>query len=320
MSKEHPDVSVVIPTYNRLRFLRRSIQSCFSGNEGTEVEVIVVDDGSSDGTREYLMEVEDDRVRPFFQENHGAPVARNRGLEEAQGRFVKFLDDDDWLAEGGLHHECEVLDASGAEMSFGAYERIDDDGTVVRRIGAPEVEDVVSAFLRGTLLTHPHRFTYRRGLVRELRWDPDLPCRQDVDFALTVAAREPSPVRVDRVVSYLCQHEGERISTGTASSRGGRVHAEVLLAAVQKMKKKGIFTERRRRAAAEGLWQWAHLVAGQDLKFFDRLFREIDRLAPDFRPDRGTQVLSYLDAIVGPRATEHLTYPVRRMKYELSDT
>jgi hypothetical protein len=121
-------------------------------------------------------------------------------------------------------------------------------------------------------------------------------------------------------VGYLHQHEGERISTGRDSIRGGSVHAEVLLAAVQEMKQKGMFTEQRRRAAAEGLWQWAHLVAGQDLKFFDRLFREIDRLVPDFSPDRGTQVLSYLDAIVGPRATEHLIYPFRRMKYEVSDT
>jgi glycosyltransferase involved in cell wall biosynthesis len=315
-----PDVSVVIPTFNRKEYLQRAITSCFDGNESVDVEVVVVDDGSTDGTRDYLRALSDERMAAVFQENGGAPVARNRGLDNAKGRFIKFLDDDDWLATGALRDELKVLERSGADMSYAAYERVDSDGTTVRRIEAPEVEDMVSALLSGAVLTHLHRFMYRRELISGLRWNADLPCRQDVDFALTVAAEDPSFVRVNRVVSYLNQHEGERISTGRDSIRGGRVHAEVLLAAVQEMKQKGMFTEQRRRSAAEGLWQWAHLVAGQDLKFFDRLFREIDRLAPGFTPDRGTQVLSLLDAIVGPRAAEHITYPFRRMKYGLSDT
>jgi len=55
-----PDVSVVIPTYNRKEYLKKAISSCFDGNEDINIEVIVIDDGSTDGTREYLKELSDD--------------------------------------------------------------------------------------------------------------------------------------------------------------------------------------------------------------------------------------------------------------------
>jgi len=314
------DVSVVIPTYNRKDYLQRAVASCFEGNEEIDVEVVVVDDGSSDGTREWLRNLNHDQVRPIFQGNHGAPVARNRGLEEAKGQFLKFLDDDDWLAEGALVEEVKTLEKATAEMSYAAYERVDDNGTTVRRVGAPRIDDIVSALLRGTVLTHPHRFTYRHELISNLEWNTNLPCRQDVDFALTVATQDPSFVRVDRVAGYLRQHEGERISTGAASSSSGRVHAGVLLHGVKDMEKKGILTEQRKWAAAEGLWQWAHLVAGQNLQFFDSLYEEIKHLVPVFTPNRKSWILSQVDRVVGPRMTEYLTYPARKLKYEFSDT
>lgn len=314
-----PDISVVIPTYNRKEYLQQAIASCFDGNGDVRVEAVVVDDGSTDGTRDYLRQLNDERVRPVFPEHGGAPVARNRGLDEAEGQFIKFLDDDDWLAKGALSDERRALERSGAEMSYAAYERVGNDGTTIRHIEAPEVEDIVSALLSGTVLTHLHRFMYRYELIGDLRWNVDLPCRQDVDFALTVAVQDPSFVRVNRVVSYLNQHEGERISTGAPTSRGGRVHAKVLLSGVKEMKERGMLTNQRKQAAAKGLWDWAHLVAGQDLQLFERLFQEIERLAPTFTPNRESRVLSYVDKVVGSRTTEYLTYPFRRMKYELAD-
>jgi len=314
-----PDISVVIPTYNRLNYLKQAIASCFDGNEAINVEVIVVDDGSSDDTREWLQNLNNDQVRPIFQDNRGAPVARNHGLDKAEGRFLKFLDDDDWLAKGALIKEVKILEQAAAEMSYAAYERVDDEGNTIRQVEAPRVDDIISALLQGAVLTHLHRFTYRYGLINNLKWNIDLPCRQDVDFALTVATQEPSFVRIDQVVAYLRQHEGERISTGTASSSSGKVHAKVLLNAVKGIEKKGILTKPRKRAAVAGLWRWAHVIAAQDLRFFDGVFEEIERIMPGFTPNRRSWILSLLDRMVGPRSTEYLAYPVRRLRYELSD-
>ncbi|RZV08823.1 glycosyl transferase family 2 [Natrinema hispanicum] len=93
-------VSVIIPTYNRAATLPRAIDSALAQTID-DLEVVVVDDGSTDDTESVLAAYEDSRVRPVVHEtNQGANVARNTGLEDARGEYVAFLDsDDEWHPE-----------------------------------------------------------------------------------------------------------------------------------------------------------------------------------------------------------------------------
>jgi glycosyltransferase involved in cell wall biosynthesis len=98
-------VSVVIPAYNAERWVGGAIESAL-GQVGVNTEVIVVDDGSSDGTVAVARQYASDRVRVITDGvNRGAPVARNHGLSVASGTFVKFLDADDLLIAGTLVRE-----------------------------------------------------------------------------------------------------------------------------------------------------------------------------------------------------------------------
>jgi glycosyltransferase involved in cell wall biosynthesis len=93
-----PEVSVVIPVYNGEKYLAATVESAL-GQVGQEVEVIVVDDGSTDGTPSVLDRLRD-RVRGVRQPNQGVAAARNTGIGMARGKYVAFLDADDvWLAE-----------------------------------------------------------------------------------------------------------------------------------------------------------------------------------------------------------------------------
>lgn len=104
-----PTVSVVIPTYNRAPLVRNSIESTL-GQTFRDLEVIVVDDGSSDGTGEILRREYGRRIRYFYQPNQGQSVARNTGLAEAKGEWVAFLDSDDaWLPEK-LQYQLQALE------------------------------------------------------------------------------------------------------------------------------------------------------------------------------------------------------------------
>jgi glycosyltransferase involved in cell wall biosynthesis len=97
---DKPFVSVVIPTYNRLRQLCTALDSVLAQSYSS-FEVIIVDDGSDDGTREHIERLitgrfESDRpVRYIFQANQGSSAARNRGIAEARGQWIAFLDSDD---------------------------------------------------------------------------------------------------------------------------------------------------------------------------------------------------------------------------------
>lgn len=100
MFSDQPLVTVYIPTYNRLELLKRAVKSV-QDQTYQNLEVIIVDDCSTDGTQEYLIQLvaEDQRVRYFFKEkNSGACVSRNIAIENAKGEFITGLDDDDYFS------------------------------------------------------------------------------------------------------------------------------------------------------------------------------------------------------------------------------
>jgi glycosyltransferase involved in cell wall biosynthesis len=120
-------VSVIIPSYNCARYVGQSVESVFAQSRQPE-EIIVVDDGSTDGTRQAL-ELYRGRIRYIYQENRGAAAARNNGIRTATGDFVAFLDADDlWLPEklefqmeyfarhpnyGLVYSDMKIFDESG---------------------------------------------------------------------------------------------------------------------------------------------------------------------------------------------------------------
>ena len=97
-----PFFSVVIPMFNRAAFIARAVESCLR-QEDASYEIIVVDDGSTDGSAEAVARLTDARIRLFRQPfNQGQCPARNRGAREARGQWIVFLDSDDELADGAL--------------------------------------------------------------------------------------------------------------------------------------------------------------------------------------------------------------------------
>ena len=108
-SKENPKVSVVIPTYNRADKAGKTIESVLAQTI-TDLEVIVVDDGSSDGTEQVLKAAFGDRIRYHFQVNQGVSAARNKGIAEARGTWIAFLDSDDIWEKDKLEWQLKALE------------------------------------------------------------------------------------------------------------------------------------------------------------------------------------------------------------------
>ncbi len=109
-----PKVSVIIPTYNRAKDVQNAINSVLSQTL-TDLEVIVVDDGSSDDTGKVLQEVYGDRIHYSFQSNQGISGALNTGLEKARGEWVAFLDSDDYWADEKLEWQFKALERFGSQ-------------------------------------------------------------------------------------------------------------------------------------------------------------------------------------------------------------
>lgn len=118
-----PQVSVIIPTYNRVHYLVQAVRSVLE-QTFTDLEVIVVDDGSTDDTAQTMKEWQDSRLRYIQQENSGRSAARNYGIKVAQGTYIAFLDDDDLFLPYKIAHQVDFLTnnpqtdlvAGGAEL------------------------------------------------------------------------------------------------------------------------------------------------------------------------------------------------------------
>jgi len=104
----NPKVSVIIPTYERAAKVQDTIKSVLA-QTFSDLEVIVVDDGSMDGTGRILEEVFGDRIRFYSQANQGASIARNLGIEQARGEWIGFLDSDDLWEREKLEWQLKAL-------------------------------------------------------------------------------------------------------------------------------------------------------------------------------------------------------------------
>ena len=141
-----PAVSVIIPAYNRASTIARSVESALA-QTFQDLEIIVVDDGSSDTTCDVVQSIADERVRLVRHDaNLGAAAARNTGMKVSQARYIAWLDsDDEWLPEK-LQTQFEAFEHAAPDQRacYTAYKRIDQQ---VSQIYIPQPTDYKKLFL-----------------------------------------------------------------------------------------------------------------------------------------------------------------------------
>lgn len=207
-----PLVSTVIPTFDRRYDVVIAVGTALAQTHPAQ-EVIVVDDGSTDGTAERLREAYGDAVKILRTERLGVSGARNHGIAAARGEYLALLDSDDVWAPEKLERQVAFLEA---RPDFGMVltdvvqmdaERKAYD-VLRRRRFIPEDGDVLRHILRQPALA-PSSALLRRRVVDEVGvFDTSLPTAEDIDFHLRVALRFPIGVIAEPLTSCMRGHEG----------------------------------------------------------------------------------------------------------------
>jgi glycosyltransferase involved in cell wall biosynthesis len=214
-----PDVSVVIPAYNATRYIHDTVATVLNQTH-VSLEVIVVDDGSSDRTSELVRGIADPRVRVLTRANGGPSAARNDGIREARARrFVAFLDADDAWDTGKLAQQIAFLDAHQECAIVGCLMRyVSSTGRHIGRSGHAVTPRDHAAIERAELFPFPlSSFLVRReALDAAGGFDPllGLPSggAEDMDLLARLAARGSVACIPDVLGSY-------RIHPGSAMAR-----------------------------------------------------------------------------------------------------
>lgn len=183
-------VSVIIPTYNRGKLILRAINSVLNQTY-KNIEIIVVDDCSSDDTKTIVQSINDKRVRYLcLDKNSGACVARNKGIECAQGDYIAFQDSDDEWLPSKLEKQIEIMKSVKADVSFCNFTKI--NKTTSERIIQPK--NISEDFLKyETLLKKSIVSTQcivaKKECFKDIKFDETLPRLQDWDIILSLSKK-----------------------------------------------------------------------------------------------------------------------------------
>ena len=123
-----PKISVIIPVYNAEKYLESCVQSVLQQETESEYEIILVNDGSRDGSPELCdcLARQDGRIRVIHQVNQGVSAARNAGIAAASGEYILFLDSDDKMADNMLMRLKQVVLQQPDMIEFGYGEFVED--------------------------------------------------------------------------------------------------------------------------------------------------------------------------------------------------
>lgn len=211
-----PLVSVYLTTRNRLKLLKRAINSVLNQTY-QNIELIVVDDASNDGTRDYLRELSstNGKVKAIFNENNlGACVGRNRAIAASNGEFVTGLDDDDYFKENRIESFLKKWDAknpqSVAIYSNSILIKGNKSAKTINRPATTTHEDLLDTNYIGNQI-----FCRKKTFIDFGGFDEKIPAWQDLEHWYRILKQSRCRAELDATASYIIDmsHPHERIST-----------------------------------------------------------------------------------------------------------
>lgn len=308
------DVSVIIPAHNRLWALPESVESC----RGTtcRTEIIVVDDGSDDGTWEWLQEQPD--VVAMRSHRWGKPWAVNKAFKYAQGKYVRFLDSDDWLPDGVIDGQFQMAEESCADLVV-AGQMIFRDGGLEETRQWTYCDDFIAQQLGECDSSHYSAFLFRRDFIEDIPHRTafgaaDFASRDDRCFMIEVALAEPHYVVYPEPGLCHRHHSTDRLqfAQGLRDVGTNIQHLLIYRQALGILADRGELTERRKKAAIKVLWPLAHWIARTHPREGEEVAAWVHELDPTFSPpEKGALSLMY--ARLGFRWTERVLAARRRM-------
>jgi glycosyltransferase involved in cell wall biosynthesis len=241
-NEQDPLVTAVLPTYNRPKRLERAAESVLGQTYGP-LELLIIDDASDEFyAKDIISDLNDysTHIRVFrHEENQGASAARNTGIDEAKGKYVAFLDDDDeWLPEK-TEKQVRELETSNSDIAYCWVRRLDSNAKQ-RAVHSPTNSgDITERLLKSNVTGTTSTVIVSTELCQSMNgFDEDFPRWNDWDFSLRTSERTTFTV-VQDILVYQYTWDGNQLSDDFEKLRSARdrlVSKHIDLAMEYKMK------------------------------------------------------------------------------------
>jgi len=309
-----PTISVIIPCFNSEKWIRETLESVI-GQGLNDIEIIVVDDGSTDSSAQIVKD-EFPSVRLIKTGNQGASKARNIGTDSSSGEFIQYLDADDMLAPGKLKLQLGTLKTSGADIAYGDWQKLIKAGSggyvkgkiVSRRIQNPEID------LFTTDSWCPMAaYLFRRSIVEKIGgWNERLPVIEDVRFQTDCALSGAKFIYCPGMMGYFRVQYKDSLSTRDPISfvkccllNTGEVEEWWI-------EHGGIDAERK--AALIRAYEYvARSSFDKDIGVFETAYAALKRLRPGYLPENSKR-LHFMSRLVGYKNAERAALLYRKVK------
>jgi len=233
-----PKVTVIIPTYNCARYLPEAIDSVLNQTY-KDFEIIVVDDGSKDNTQEIVsqyIEKYPNKIIYFYQNNQGPAEARNKGIKEAKGQYLAFLDSDDtWFPEKLVKQIRILNDNPGIDLVYASGLTIDINGNILGKKPEVPVRNVYD-FLRDGRIPNMTVVIRKKCLEEVGLFDPTLKVGEDTDLWIRICSKF-NCYYIDDPLAFFKKHDFN-ISTNLENMHKGHI------VIYRKMKKLEVFKDK----------------------------------------------------------------------------
>lgn len=186
-----PAISIMVPVYNAEKTLRQCVDSIL-GQDNRSLELLLIDDGSKDGSLEICDEYsqKDNRVKVFHKPNGGVSSARNVGISKARGEWLTFIDADDYITDGYF----DGVVGQNEDVLIKGYQKFDYSGIVAGKeaedlLKISDFSDFLSQYVTDSLLRCPWTKFYKRSLIGDLRFLTDMKIGEDAWFVFNYLAK-----------------------------------------------------------------------------------------------------------------------------------
>lgn len=222
--KENILFSIIVPTYNRAHLISKTIKSVLV-QEYTNWELIIVDDGSTDNTKEIVNSFNDSRIKYYYKINEERGAARNYGIDRANGLYISFLDDDDLYLPGFLTEFHKIINDKSIPISMIMCDEFIEDSTgkrTVNKIPSKLLSNPVR--LLWEIQTSIRPFVFHKNIFENNRFKIDCKYGQDFHLALRIALKYPFEY-LNKFLTVNLHHENQ----GTNKKFIGNYHENAKL-------------------------------------------------------------------------------------------